>query len=64
MINLIQKLILLQKIGKIYKPYWTRESNKSLLVLDKTYYESFSEEDINKLKNIVLNSFYNYIDEE
>ena len=51
------------EILKIYKPYWTREP-KSLLVLDKTYYESFSEEDINKLKNIDLNSFYNYIDEE
>lgn len=47
---------------KIYKPYWTREP-KSLLVFDKTYYESFSESDINNLKNIDLNSFYEYIDE-
>ena len=51
------------ELFKIYKPYWTREP-KSLLVIDKTYYESFSEEDINNLKNIDLNSFYNYIDEE
>ena len=51
------------EILKIYKPYWTREP-KSLLVIDKTYYESFSEGDINNLKNIDLNSFYNYIDEE
>ena len=51
------------EIFKIYKPYWTREP-RSLLVIDKTYFESFSEEDINNLKNIDLNSFYNYIDEE
>jgi hypothetical protein len=45
---------------KIYKPYWTREP-KSLLVFDKTYFESLSEEEINKLKSLDLNSFYKYI---
>ena len=45
---------------KIYKPYWTREP-KSLLVFDKTYFESLSEEEINNLKNLDINSFYKYI---
>ena len=42
-------------IFKIYKPFWLREP-KSFLVIDKTYYESFSEEDINVLKNLDLNN--------
>ena len=46
----------------IYKPFWTREP-KSLLVLDKAYYDSFSEEDIKNLKNLDINSLYSYIDE-
>jgi len=50
------------EIFKIYKPYWTREP-KSLLVFDKAYYESFSEDDINNLKNLDINAFYSYIDE-
>ena len=48
---------------QIYKPFWMRES-KSLLVFDKEYYDSFSEEDINSLKNLDLNSYYEYIDED
>ena len=49
------------EIFKIYKPYWSREP-KSLLVFDKTYYESFSEDEINNLKSIDINSFHSYID--
>ena len=55
------KIVQNTEIFKIYKPYWIREP-KSLLVFDKTHYESFSESDINNLKNIDLNSFYTYID--
>ena len=47
---------------KIYKPYWTREP-KSLLVIDKTYYELYSKDDINNLKNIDINSYCTFIDE-
>ena len=42
-------------IFKIYKPFWLREP-KSILVIDKNYYESFNEEDINALKNLDLNN--------
>jgi hypothetical protein len=45
---------------KIYRPYWEREP-KSLLILDKTYFESLSEEEINNLKSLDINSFYKYI---
>ena len=51
------------EIFKIYKPFWSREA-KSLLIFDKEYYESFSEKDINNIKNIDLNSFIEFINEE
>ena len=51
------------EIFKIYKPFWSREA-KSLLIFDKEYYESFSERDINNIKNIDLNSFIEFINEE
>ena len=51
------------EIFKIYKPFWSREP-KSLLIFDKEYYESFSEKDINNIKNVDLNSFTEFINEE
>ena len=51
------------EIFKIYKPFWSRES-KSLLIFDKEYYDSFSEKDINNIKNVDLNSFIEFINEE
>ena len=50
------------EIFKIYKPFWSRES-KSLLVFDKEYYDSFNEKDINNLKNLDLNSYYEFIND-
>ena len=49
-------------IFKLYKPFWSREP-KSLLVIDKEYFDSLSEKDINNLKNLDLNSYYEFINE-
>ena len=50
------------EIFKIYKPFWLRES-KSLLVFDKEYFDSLNEKDINSLKNLDLNSYYEFMNE-
>ena len=50
------------EIFRIYKPFWSREP-KSLLVFDKEYFDTFNEKDITNLKNIDLNSFYEFITE-
>ena len=50
------------EIFRIYKPFWSREP-KSLLVIDKEYFDNLSEKDINNLKNLDLNSYYEFINE-
>ena len=51
------------EIFRIYKPFWSREA-KSLLVIDKEYFDNLNEKDINNLKNVDLNSFYEFINDE
>ena len=50
------------EIFRIYKPFWSREV-KSLLVIDKEYFDNLNEEDINNLKNVDLNSYYEFIND-
>ena len=51
------------EIFRIYKPFWSREA-KSLLVIDKEYFDNLNEKDINNLKNVDLNSYYEFINDE
>ena len=51
------------EIFRIYKPFWSREA-KSLLVIDKEYFDNLDEKDINNLKNVDLNSYYEFINDE
>ena len=51
------------EIFRIYKPFWSREA-KSLLVIDKEYFDNLNEKDVNNLKNVDLNSYYEFINDE
>ena len=51
------------EIFRIYKPFWSREA-KSLLVIDKEYFDNLDEKDVNNLKNVDLNLFYEFINDE
>ena len=51
------------EIFRIYKPFWSREA-KSLLVIDKEYFDNLDEKDINNLKSVDLNSYYEFINDE
>ena len=51
------------EIFRIYKPFWSREA-KSLLIIDKEYFDNLDEKDINNLKNVDLNSYYEFINDE
>ena len=51
------------EIFRIYKPFWSREA-KSLLVIDKEYFDNLNEKDVNNLKNVDLNLFYEFINDE
>ena len=51
------------EIFRIYKPFWSREA-KSLLVIDKEYFDNLDEKDVNNLKNVDLNSYYEFINDE
>ena len=51
------------EIFRIYKPFWSREA-KSLLVIDKEYFDNLNEKDVDNLKNVDLNSFYEFINDE
>ena len=51
------------EIFRIYKPFWSREA-KSLLIIDKEYFDNLDEKDVNNLKNVDLNSYYEFINDE
>ena len=51
------------EIFRIYKPFWSREA-KSLLIIDKEYFDNLDEKDVNNLKNVDLNLFYEFINDE